>query len=311
MERILTGTAKDHPGPYPKYIIYFSKFYHMSYDISEYARECGEMCRAAGIIVRSTYLCYDSLQYGYCAKWSLPERAFGRCRNERSLCMEERYSRNIPALSREDMEILRRSRAFVAGCGGLGGFIIEYLARVGIGAITAVDGDVFCESNLNRQLLSRVDNIGEKKAFAAAERVKEINPGVSVRAGPEFLTKENAARLLADADIVMDALDNVSARYILEDAAAQAGLPIIHGAICGWDLQVMLVEAGSGMIRRLYPEGSSPASKTSLPFTPAACAALQVSMAVRRLCGHMSDSDRDLFTGSLRDLSFEPIPLGN
>ena len=225
--------------------------------------------------------------------------------------MEERYSRNIPAVSEEEMEKLRRSRALVAGCGGLGGFIIEFLARMGIGAITAVDGDVFSESNLNRQLLSRADNMGKNKALAAAERVGNINPGVSIRAVPEFLTKENAADLMADADIVMDALDNVGARYILEDAAAGAGLTIVHGAICGWDLQVMLAKPGAGMIHQLYPEGSSPASKTSLPFTPAACAALQVSMAVRYLCGHVSDHDGDLFLGSLRDLSFESVHLGD
>ena len=225
--------------------------------------------------------------------------------------MEDRYSRNIPAVSPEDMEKLRQSSVLVVGCGGLGGFIIEYLARMGVGAITAVDGDVFCESNLNRQLLSRTDNMGENKAIAAAQRVRIINPDVRVNAVPEFLTKENAAGLMADADIVMDALDNVRARYLLEDAAAHAGLAIIHGAICGWDLQVMLARPGAGMIHQLYPEGSSPGTKTSLPFTPAACAALQVSMAVRYLCGYVSDRDSDLFIGSLKDLSFEPVHFGD
>lgn len=224
--------------------------------------------------------------------------------------MKERYSRNIPAVSEEDMNKLRQSRVLVAGCGGLGGFIIEYLARMGVGAVTAVDGDVFCESNLNRQILSTADNMGTNKAQAAADRVRAINPDVNVRAVPEFLTEKNAAILMADADIVMDALDNVKSRHILEDAAAEAGLAIVHGAICGWDLQVMLAEPGAGMLHALYPEGSSAASKTSLPFTPAACAALQVSMAVRYLCGRASDHDRELLIGSLKDLSFESVVLG-
>ena len=225
--------------------------------------------------------------------------------------MEERYSRNIPAVSEEDMKILRQSSVLVAGCGGLGGFIMEYLARIGIGAIIAVDGDVFCESNLNRQLLCRVDNLGESKALAAAGRVSEVNPDVRVRAVPEYLTKENAVGLLAETDIVMDALDNVCARYILEDAAAVTGKTIVHGAICGWDLQVMLIPPGSGKIHQLYPEGSLPASRTSLVYTPAVCAAFQASMAVRYLCGRSRGQDRDLFVGSLRDLSFEAIPLGD
>ena len=223
--------------------------------------------------------------------------------------MEERYSRNIPAVSEEDQNKLKQSSVLVAGCGGLGGFIVEYLARMGIGAITAVDGDVFCESNLNRQLLSRVDNLGKKKALAVADRVREINPDVRVQAVPEFLTEENAVGLMEGTDIVMDALDNVDSRYILEDAAAEAGLTIVHGAICGWDLQVMLIPPGSGMIHRLYPAGSQAASKTSLAITPAVCAAFQASMAVRYLCGCASDSDRDLFVGSLRDLSFEAVHL--
>ena len=225
--------------------------------------------------------------------------------------MEERYSRNIPAVSMEDMETLRRSKVLVVGCGGLGGFILEYLARMGVGELTAVDGDVFCESNLNRQILSTVNNMGMNKAQAAAERIREINPDVRVTAVPEFFTKENAAGLLSDVDLVMDALDNVSARHLLEDAASEAGLPIIHGAISGWDLQVMLVRAGSGKLHMLYPEGSHPCTKTSLPFTPAACAALQAAMAVRYLCGRTSGQDDSLFVGSLRDLSFESIPLGD
>ena len=225
--------------------------------------------------------------------------------------MKERYSRNIPAVSEEDMEKLRKSRVFVAGCGGLGGFIIEYLARMGVGAITAADGDDFSESNLNRQILSTADSMGKNKAQAAAERVRQINPDVIMRAVPEFLTKENAAVLLADADVVMDALDNVESRLILEDAASKAGLAIVHGAILGWDLQVMLVQPGTGMLHNLYPEGSATGSKTSLPFTPAACAAFQASMAVRYLCGYTEEKDQDLLVGSLRDLSFETIHFGD
>ena len=88
-----------------------------------------------------------------------------------------------------------------------------------------------------------------------------------------------------------------------------ACLAIVHGAICGWDLQVMLVPAGSGRLHQLYPEGASPSSKTSLPFTPAACAALQAAIAVRYLCGHTADTDRELHVGSLRDLSLDSVPF--
>ena len=221
--------------------------------------------------------------------------------------MKERHSRNIPAVSEEEMAKIGTSRVLVVGCGGLGGNIIEYLTRVGIGSLTVVDGDVFEESNLNRQILSTSDNIGKKKALAAAARVKAIDPSVSVTPVCEFLTKENARELMADVDLVIDALDNASARLILEDAASEAGLAIVHGAICGWDLQAMLVPPGSGMLHQMYTEDYVPSTKTSLPVTPAICAAVEASVAIQYLCGRKTALENNLLIGSLIDMNFDII----
>jgi molybdopterin/thiamine biosynthesis adenylyltransferase len=95
--------------------------------------------------------------------------------------MPGRYRRNLPALSVKDQYRLFKSRVGVVGCGGLGGYIIEELARIGIGEIKAIDYDVFEEHNLNRQLLSRPELIGSSKAMAAVERVNSINPDVLVK----------------------------------------------------------------------------------------------------------------------------------
>ena len=225
--------------------------------------------------------------------------------------IKERHSRNIPSLSVENMEKLAKSRGLVVGCGGLGGSIIEHLARAGVGSITAVDGDVFEESNLNRQILCTSVNIGTKKALAAAERVKAIDPSIEITPVCEFLTKENSAGLMAEVDLVIDALDNAAARLILEDAAAEAGLTIVHGAICGWDLQAMLVPPGSGLLHQLYPADYAPASKTSLPVTPAICAAIEASAAIRYLCGLEQPLEKNLLIGSLADMSFEIISLAD
>ena len=221
--------------------------------------------------------------------------------------LKERHSRNIPALSMEDMEKLAGSKVLVVGCGGLGGNIIEYLTRAGVGSLIVVDGDVFEESNLNRQILSTSGNIGQKKALAAAERVKAIDPSVDVKPVCEFLTKENASALMADTDLVVDALDNAAARLVLDDAAAEAGLAVVHGAICGWDLQAMLVPPGSGLLHQMYTEDYVPLSKTSLSFTPAVCAAMEAAVAVRYLCGLSSELDKSLLVGSLSDMSFDII----
>lgn len=221
--------------------------------------------------------------------------------------LRERHSRNIPSLSIEEMEKLAESRVLVAGCGGLGGNIIEHLTRAGVGSLTVVDGDVFEESNLNRQLLSTSENLGQKKAAAAAERVKSIDPSVNVTAVCEFLTKENAPALMADADLIVDALDNAESRLVLEDAAAEAGLAIVHGAICGWEFQAMVVPPGSGFLHQIYTEDYKPSSKTSLPVTPAFCASVESAAAIQYLCGRETALEGNLLIGSLADMSFDII----
>ncbi len=229
---------------------------------------------------------------------------------ERSMKIKERHSRNIPAMSCEDMEKLSGSSALIAGCGGIGGYIMEYLTRAGIGALTVADGDVFSESNLNRQILSTAENIGKFKAEAAAERIRLIDPDIRVTPVNEYLTEENAASLMENVDIVMDALDNVESRLILEDAAAKTGRTIVHGAISGWELQVMLVPPGSGLLRQLYFR--APGQKNinpSLPVTPAACASFQAALALRYLCGHDTPLKGSLLTGSLLDMDFDIIQL--
>ena len=121
--------------------------------------------------------------------------------------MQARYERNIPALTEEECLLLREKRVLVVGCGGLGGHIIDQLARIGIGFLRVVDGDVFEETNLNRQLLSSVPLLGINKAKAATEHIARVNPHITVDTVDAFLTEENAADLLTGCDIVVDALN--------------------------------------------------------------------------------------------------------
>ena len=106
-----------------------------------------------------------------------------------------RYSRNIPALSEAECALLCSKTVAVIGCGGLGGYLIEYLTRIGVGSIRCVDGDVFEESNLNRQLLSSPALLGTGKAAAATARIREINPHVQAEALPVFLDHDIDCRL--------------------------------------------------------------------------------------------------------------------
>ena len=220
--------------------------------------------------------------------------------------MEERYIRNLGALTEEECAVLRGKTVFVAGCGGLGGYLIEMLLRLGVGEIRAADGDVFEASNLNRQLLSSPSTLGSGKAAAAAARAREINPEVRFAAVSNFVTEENAAELVKGCDAVLDALDNIAARRLLATAWAEAGVPLIHGAICGWTAQAAVVMPGDDLIGRIYPEGSRLSSKASLSFTPPFCAAMQTALCTRILTGRPVETGR-LYMADLLDMELESL----
>ena len=218
--------------------------------------------------------------------------------------MDQRYIRNLGALSEAECALLREKTVLVAGCGGLGGYLIEMLLRIGVGEIRAADGDRFEASNLNRQLLSAPALLGRKKAEAAAERAALVNPDVRFVAVPEFVTEANVEALIRGCDAVLDALDNIASRRMLARACAEAKIPMIHGAICGWTAQAAIVLPGDGMIDRIYPEGAALKSKASLSFTPPFCAALQTALCVRLLTGREVEAGK-LYVADLLDMEME------
>ncbi|MBR4550085.1 MAG: HesA/MoeB/ThiF family protein [Oscillospiraceae bacterium] len=223
--------------------------------------------------------------------------------------MEERYIRNLGALSEAECALLREKTVLVAGCGGLGGYLIEMLLRLGVGEIRAADGDRFEASNLNRQLLSAPALLGRSKAEAAAERAAAVNPDVRFVAVPEYVTEANAKELVRGCDAALDALDNIASRRILAQACSDAGVPMVHGAICGWSAQAAIVLPGDGMMDRIYPGGAALKSKASLSFTPPFCAALQTALCVRLLTGREVEAGK-LYVADLLDMELDSLFLG-
>lgn len=223
--------------------------------------------------------------------------------------MEERYIRNLGALTEAECALLREKTVLVAGCGGLGGYLIEMLLRLGVGEIRAADGDRFEASNLNRQLLSAPSLLGKSKAETAAERAAAVNPDVRFVAVPAFVTEENVDRLIQGCDAVLDALDNIASRLLLAKACAKAQIPMIHGAICGWSAQAAIVMPGDGMMDLIYPEGAALKSKASLSFTPPFCAALQTALCVRLLTGREVEAGK-LYIADLLDMEMADLLLG-
>ncbi len=150
----------------------------------------------------------------------------------------ERYIRNMKTLSVGDQLKLIGATVSVVGLGGLGGMVIEMLARVGVGRLKLIDGDLFEESNLNRQVTSRMANMGKPKADAARERVLEINAGITVESYRSFLEEENATELIRDSDVVVDCLDSLKSRYYLALACRKIAAPLVVAAVAGLAGQV-------------------------------------------------------------------------
>ena len=222
--------------------------------------------------------------------------------------MKARYERNVPALTEAECEALRRKRVLVVGCGGLGGHLIEMLARIGIGALRVVDGDVFEPSNLNRQLLSEVSTLGLSKAKAAAARVSRVNPEVEVEAVTENMTEVNVHELLQGCDAVLDGLDNIESRRVLASACTRAGIPYIYGAVNGWVAQAAISMPGDHLVDILYPKDVVIKNKSVLSFTPALCASVQVSLCVKLLVGRAVETGTVCYFDLLNQ-EFETIPM--
>ncbi len=223
--------------------------------------------------------------------------------------MEDRFSRNLGALTELEIELLHNKRVCVVGCGGLGGYAIELLARIGIGGLTVVDGDHFVLSNLNRQLLSSEHNLGQSKALAACDRVRNINSAVQIDAISSFLTEECAVQILKDHDIAIDALDNISSRRILANACSELGIPLIHGAISGWCAQIAVILPNTQALDRIYSGESAVRVPSSLSFTPALAACIQVSEAVKILIGREASLENKVLIVNLLTQEYDSFKL--
>ena len=201
----------------------------------------------------------------------------------------ERYLRNHDAISESEQAILATKRVLVVGCGGLGGMVIECLARIGVGHLRVVDGDVFEESNLNRQLLSSTMNLGRPKVLAAQQRIMAVNPLVEVDAVQADLVAENAMELLAGCDVAVDCLDNIPVRLVLQQAAKTAGVPVVHGAVAGWLGRICVIQPGGDLLSLLYPNQEEAQGEErqrgTLSFTAALTASWQAAETVKLLLG--------------------------
>jgi molybdopterin-synthase adenylyltransferase len=226
--------------------------------------------------------------------------------------ISDRYKKNMSMLTEAEIEGLSRRSVCVIGCGGLGGYVLEMLGRLGIGSLKAIDGDVFDESNLNRQVLSHSKNLNRSKALEAKERMALVNPDVRFDAVADYLTEANAASILPGSDVVVDALDSIKTRFLLQEWAEKLDIPLVHGSLAGWYGQVTTVFPGDRSYEFLYPVHKGQGEEKVLgnpSFTPALVASLQVSEALKILLGRGTLLRKRLLIVNTLEQEFEIVEL--
>jgi molybdopterin/thiamine biosynthesis adenylyltransferase/rhodanese-related sulfurtransferase len=170
--------------------------------------------------------------------------------------MTERYARQmvLPEVGPEGQQRLAAASVLVVGAGGLGCAVLPYLCAAGVGRLVIVDHDDVEESNLHRQPLYRMSDLGKPKVVAAREALQQLNPQLQIECVPQRLTPENAARLVSSADVSVDAADSFAVSYVLSDACREVRKPLISSSVLGLAGYVGAFCGGAPSYRAVFPE---------------------------------------------------------
>lgn len=225
--------------------------------------------------------------------------------------LEGRYARNRKTLSDEDQLKLSTSCVAIVGCGGLGGYIAEELARIGVGRLVLIDGDRLEVSNLNRQIMSSELNMGQWKVEAARDRLKSVNSEVQVEGIRGWFDEEKGSELFREVDLVCDALDSLPTRVVLERVCHQMKLPLVFASIAGWFGQIGVSLPGDFSVLSLFGRGEQGVESTwgNPAFTPAVLASLSVVETVKLLVGRQPSLRHAWLQVDLLTMEFERFEI--
>jgi sulfur-carrier protein adenylyltransferase/sulfurtransferase len=234
------------------------------------------------------------------------------------LTVEEvrRYSRHliIPDVGKTGQRRLKNARVLVVGAGGLGSPALLYLAAAGIGTLGVIDFDVVDESNLQRQIIHGVSDVGRPKAVSAMESIQEVNPLVNVVLHEERLDSDNAMQIFEPYDLIVDGTDNFATRYLVNDACVLLGKPYVWGSIYRFDGQASVFWAEHGPCYRcLYPEPPPPGMVPScaeggvLGVLCASIGSIQVNEAIKVITGIGDPLVGRLMIYDALDMTYRPV----
>ncbi|MBG6056215.1 adenylyltransferase/sulfurtransferase [Salinibacterium sp. CAN_S4] len=235
--------------------------------------------------------------------------------------MDLRYSRQLalPGFGPDEQARLAASRVLVIGAGGLGSSVIPSLAAAGVGTIGIVDDDTVELSNLHRQLMHGMSDVGHRKVASAVATVGALNPSTTVIAVPERLTAATALDLFSAFDLVLDGSDNFATRYLASDAATLTGIPLVWGSVSQYGGQASVALPGGPGYRDLFPAPPPPGSVLScevggvMPTVVALIGSIMSTEAIKLITGIGTPLTGrvtivDALTGSFRELSFAKDP---
>ncbi len=231
---------------------------------------------------------------------------------------KQRYSRHllIPEVGIQGQTRLLESKVLFIGAGGLGSPAMLYLAAAGVGTIGIVDFDVVDLSNLQRQIVHTNARIGEKKVESARITIQGLNPDVKVVAHEEMLVADNVDRLIAGYDVIVDGTDTFETRYLLNDAAVAAGIPVVHASVFRFEGQLTVFKPFDGPCYRcLYPTPPPPELAPGcsvagvLGVVPGIMGMLQANEAIKLLLGIGDTLAGRLLLFDALDASFNELKL--
>lgn len=201
---------------------------------------------------------------------------------------KQRYDRQIiiPGIGERGQEKLKHARVVVAGSGGLGSVISLYLTAAGLGTLRLIDNDTVELSNLNRQILHWENDIGKAKATSAIEKLSQLNKNVNIETINVRIDESNVSELIGGFDIIVDAMDDMPTRYLLNETAIKYRIPFIHGAVLGLEGRVMTVIPGKTACIRCIYHGMQLKEKTPvLGTTPAIIGSIQATEVIKYFTG--------------------------
>ncbi len=221
-----------------------------------------------------------------------------------------RYSRQIGTIGEDGQERLRSAHVVLAGVGGLGCPAATYLAAAGVGHLTIIDSDMVETTNLNRQILHWEQDIGREKVVSAREKLGAMNSGVLIDDVCEAVTMQNVLSLIGRAALVIDALDNFPARYALNQAALDCGIPCVHGAVCGFDGHITTVIPGAtACLQCIFPDPPGGSEFPVIGTTAGIIGILQAHEAIKFLTGRGTLLENRLLIWDGRDSSVTILNL--